>query len=161
MINWTRTFLYWSKLPDHPVYHHLPFPQRSVCLSVSPYVPQLSVCPQFTLHTLWLRFFDSSPPGLHSGIYTSGRDLWCSSWIYSAGMCLDFLVWSSTSCSRSHVFNLAASEVRLSSFFCPFHVWKAECVSLKKAAVSCATEVSDLLLVVELAQWESKETGRD
>lgn len=50
------------------------------------------------------------------------------------------------------MFSLTASEVRLSSFFSPFHVWEAECVSLKKAAVSCAVDVSELLLVVESTQ---------
>lgn len=47
---------------------------------------------------------------------------------------MDFWVWSSTSRSGSHVLDLDASDVRLSSgffLFClflgPFHVLKAEC----------------------------------
>lgn len=43
--------------------------------------------------------------------------LWCYTWIYAGGMCLDFWVWSSTSCSGSHVLNVDASDVRLSSRF--------------------------------------------
>lgn len=41
-------------LLDHPVYHHLPFPQHCGSVCMCPYVPRFSVYPQLTLYGLWV-----------------------------------------------------------------------------------------------------------
>lgn len=102
---------------DHPVYHHRPSPSPWICVHVC--TNCVSICASvLSVYTKWFcgQFFFCLQ-WLSSSIYTFREGLWCYTWIYTGGMCLDFLVWSSTSRSGSHVLNLDASDVRLSSRF--------------------------------------------
>lgn len=129
-----------------------------VCVCVcSNYV---SICASGSLRILSLYYMVCGKFFFRAHPVSTG--LWCYTWIYAGGLCLDFWVWSSTSCSRSHMLSVVASDARLSSHFCffgPFHV--VEIIYFLKNITSRAVDVSKLTLMVESAQLESEETGRD